>query len=117
MGRLELRVYPGSKCSGSVYGDDGHSFDYKHGGYTRTSFSCTVNSDGISVDIGPRQGSFVPWWKQIEVVVYGWNTAHATATLKGNAAALKTRVDAASHSVHVVIPENAEGSQLTLTAK
>ena len=39
-GPLELRVYPGPNCAGSVYQDDGISFAYKEGAYRRQAFTC-----------------------------------------------------------------------------
>ena len=71
-GPLELHVYPGSNCKGSIYLDDGHTFKYKQGEYLRTEFTCEKTSDGVRVKIGTRQGSFAPWWKQIEVIIYDW---------------------------------------------
>ncbi len=86
-GPLELRVYPnakpGSDCKGSIYLDDGHTFKYKQGEYLRTDFTCETTANGVSVKIGARQGSFSPWWKQIEVVVYDWPQSSASATING----------------------------------
>ena len=116
-GPLELRVYPGSRCAGQVYSDDGHSFGYRHDAYVRVNFACKVDKDGVTVDIGPHQGNYTPWWKQIEVVVYGWNSSRATAMLKGDATPLRTRIDPTANAVHVVLPEKATGNELVLTAK
>ncbi len=116
-GPLELRVYPGTQCEGSMYLDDGHSFRYKQGEYLRLQYGCTMKDGSVSVQIGPRQGHFAPWWKQLEVVVYGWNAARATATLQGTSQSLHVRVDAATHSVRVTIPESEQGSELTFTAR
>jgi alpha-glucosidase len=38
-GPLELRVYPGSDCHGSVYLDDGNTFDYEKGAFLRLELS------------------------------------------------------------------------------
>ena len=106
-----------SKCAGSVYNDDGHSFEYKSGQYVRVEFQCRVNADGVSVAIGAPQGKFAPWWKQIEVVVYGWDSPGAIARLRGEKEPLKSTVDSSTHTVHVVIPESSQPSEVTLTAK
>ena len=116
-GPLELRVYPGSHCAGEVYSDDGHSFAYKNDQYVRINSSCKINPDGVTVTIGPHQGQFTPWWKQLEIVVYGWKSAQATATLKGDTALLQTRVDPVAHTVHVILPDSVSNRELKLTEK
>jgi alpha-glucosidase len=116
-GPLELRVYPGSNCKGELYGDDGHSFQYQHDQYLRVNYSCKVTSTGVSVSLEARQGKYAPWWKQVDVVVYGWTSAQVTAALKGEAKPLTARVDTAAHAVHVLLPESASAQDLTLTAK
>ncbi len=112
-GPLELRVYPGDLCRGSLYLDDGHTFNYKQGQYLRTEFSCGKTSDGLRVWLSARQGSFAPWWKQIEVVVYGWPQASAKAKLNG--VGVKTHWSAGDMSVHVLIPESASAAELVLS--
>ena len=70
-GPLELRVYPGPDCSGSVYADDGHTFDYKQGHYFRQSFSCEATAQGVTVKLAAPQGDFTPWWTRLRLTVYG----------------------------------------------
>jgi alpha-glucosidase len=70
-GPLELRVYPGPDCSGSVYTDDGHTFDYKQGHYFRQSFTCEATAQGVTVKLGKAEGDYTPWWTQVHVTVYG----------------------------------------------
>ena len=116
-GPLELRVYPnaksGSDCKGSIYLDDGHTFKYKQGEYFRTDFTCETTANGIRVKIGARQGSFSPWWKQIEVVIYDWTQGSANATVNGQH--VNSRVNAANLTVHVLVPEIASGSEIVIT--
>ena len=61
-GPLELRVYPGSDCHGSVYLDDGSSFNYEKGEFLRLGLSCQESADSIRVTTAPpkarmRRGS------------------------------------------------------------
>jgi alpha-glucosidase len=70
-GPLEIRVYPGPNCSGSIYADDGHTFDYKHGHYFRQEFTCEASDSGVTVNLAKPEGDFTPWWKTMRVVVYG----------------------------------------------
>ena len=79
-GPLTLRVYvagdPNTPCGGEVYADDGHTFGFRSGAYARVHVSCSLNKDAsLSVRVAPQEGSFVPWWTQYRLEVYGW--AHA----------------------------------------
>ncbi|MBB2200751.1 glycoside hydrolase family 31 protein [Gluconacetobacter tumulisoli] len=82
-GPLEIDVYPGANCQGSVYADDGHSFAFRQGVYSRVALSCTVEADhGVAVTIGRPEGSFQPWWRSYRVVVHGFD--HAPHGIGGN---------------------------------
>lgn len=70
-GPLQLAVYPGPNCSGSVYTDDGHTFDYQHGHYFRQTFTCDATPQGVTVKLAAPQGNFTPWWTQLRITVYG----------------------------------------------
>ncbi|MDE1156064.1 MAG: glycoside hydrolase family 31 protein [Acidobacteriaceae bacterium] len=88
-GPLTLRVFPpapGEACSGSVYTDDGVSFDFRKGQFARVQFTCTVAPDGaLSVSIGAREGSFTPWWSSFRVEAVGVHAAKAEKTSLGSA--------------------------------
>ncbi|HEY6770690.1 MAG TPA: TIM-barrel domain-containing protein [Candidatus Sulfotelmatobacter sp.] len=105
-GPLELRVYPGDQCKGYLYLDDGHTFKYQQGEYLRQTFTCRTQGNFVTVQFGERQGTFSPWWKTMELVIYGWPSAGANATLSGAAAALKTTYDSSAHSLRVIIPDS-----------
>jgi alpha-glucosidase len=70
-GPLELRVYPGPNCAGSVYTDDGHSFDYERGHFFRQGFTCEAAPHGVTVKLASPEGDFRPWWTQVRITVYG----------------------------------------------
>jgi alpha-glucosidase len=107
-------VYPGKDCTGTLYQDDGHTFAYKRGVYLRQAFTCLQEPASVVVDFGAREGSYPPWWKSIEVVVYDWPSAGAQARLVGSQAELKTSYDAAAHALHVTIPDVARSGSLRL---
>ncbi len=89
-GPLTLRVYPGQDCEGSIYQDDGNTFDFRQGAYLRQHFTCTLAPDGsVTVSIGPREGSFTPWWTQIQIEVLGLTTPPPKATAVGQAMPLQ----------------------------
>ncbi len=111
-GPLELRVYPGQQCSGSLYLDDGHTLRYQHGDFLRQAFTCQSDGNSVRVNFGARQGTYAPWWKTVEVVIYGWPSAQANAKLSSNAAPLQTWYDATQHALHVTIPDVAGEAEL-----
>jgi alpha-glucosidase len=111
-GPLELRVYPGPQCSGSLYLDDGHTFRYQHGEFLRQAFTCQSDGNAVSVKFGGRQGTYTPWWKSVEVVIYDWPSAQADARLSSATKPLKTTYDASAHALHIVIPDVAGNEEL-----
>jgi len=116
-GPLELRVYPGSQCSGSVYLDDGHTFAYQSGEYLRQAFSCQSDDKGMRITFHARQGSYAPWWKFIEVVVYDWPSEHAQAKFSSSTYPLKTTYDAKQHALHVVLTDVTAEAELSIRGR
>jgi alpha-glucosidase len=116
-GPLELHVYPGAECSGTLYLDDGHTFRYRQGEYLRQNFTCQSDANSVRVNFSPRQGSYSPWWKSVEVVIYDWPSASAQAKLSRSNAALKTTYDRARHALHVTLPDVAGDSELSITGQ
>src|ERR1700730_4219063 len=113
-GALTLRVYPGNDCRGSVYMDDGKTLAYTRGEFLRLEFSCVLTPDGLSLHIGEHQGAFHPWWNQIHVEVYGWDSAGATVTLKGRPSRPTASIDANRHVLTLEIPDDIHGSDLEI---
>ncbi len=85
-GPLELRVYPGPDCKGSLYWDQGENFDYLKGHFYRQSFTCETTVHGVTVNLGAVEGDYEPWWKSVKVVVYG---DHAAKSANSNGAQVK----------------------------
>jgi alpha-glucosidase len=109
-GPLELRIYPGQDCAGSLYLDDGHTFRYQHGEFLRQTFTCESDGNSVRVNFDARQGSYTPWWKTVDVVIYDWPSKHADATVANSA--LKTSYDSARHALHILIPDSATEIEL-----
>lgn len=70
-GPLQLDIYPGPDCLGSVYQDAGDGFAYRSGGYYRATFHCRATPEGLEVSRDPVEGTYVPWWKDVTLVVHG----------------------------------------------
>jgi len=70
-GPLELHVFPGPDCRGSLYDDDGRSFAYQRGQFLRMRFTCEVQPGAVDVRINAEEGSYPPWWKTMKIAVSG----------------------------------------------
>ncbi len=97
-GPLELRVYPGPDCKGSLYWDQGENFDYLKGHFYRQSFTCEATAHGVTVNLGPVEGDFEPWWKSVKVVVYG---DHAAKSGSSNGAQVKLQFANGANSFEI----------------
>jgi len=70
-GPLELRVYPGGDCHGSLYEDDGRSFAYQRGEFLRMNFTCQSSPESITINSAVDHSAYQPWWSSAQVSVYG----------------------------------------------
>ncbi|HEV2395511.1 MAG TPA: glycoside hydrolase family 31 protein [Candidatus Sulfotelmatobacter sp.] len=116
-GPLELRVYPGDHCSGSLYLDDGHTFQYQQGKFLRQAITCEAAKDSMRVRFHAREGSYPAWWKIIEIVVYDWSSPSAQAKVSGSAYPLKTMYDPRQHALHVSLADQARETELTIKGR
>lgn len=122
-GPLTLRVYPpigfNKDCNGSLYLDDGVSFAFKKGDYLRQQFNCRLSDKGIIVTIAKPQGSFAPWWKLLQVEVYGATKPATDATLTpldaSKPLSISTAYDAEHHRITALVPDTGQGLELQLT--
>ncbi|MGZ6096504.1 MAG: TIM-barrel domain-containing protein, partial [Polyangiales bacterium] len=112
-GPLELRVYPGPNCRGSVYDDDGRSFAFERGQFFRQELRCEASADGVKVQLLAPQGSFQPWWKSIDVTVYGAKRPARTARIDGITAS-GVRYDARQKSASVSVPASRSATEIEL---
>ncbi len=125
-GPLELRVYPGPNCEGSLYLDDGNTFGYQHGEYFRQGFSCGSLSspngrtqvDAITVNLAPPEGLFHPGISEIRVTIFGISGSRVPQTVRFNGqAGNKLQFDAAHHSVSTTLPWIASGGKVEFLYK
>ena len=85
---------------------------------TNTETSCEWSllaqekPNGITVHIGPHQGSYVPWWKNLQVEIYGSTVSPLKASLAGSTERVEFSFDALSHATKVLIPDNGGGGDL-----
>ena len=116
-GPLELRVYPGAQCGGSIYLDDGHTFAYQSGEFLRQAFSCESDASGMRIKFQKREGSYVPWWRFMEVAIYDWPSERAQAKFSGSAYPLKTTYDAKQHALHITFADVTGEAELSVKGR
>jgi alpha-glucosidase len=111
-GPLELSVYPGPDCRGSVYDDDGNTFAYQRGEFLRMQFTCEVRPDSVRVDLSEPQGTFKPWWTAVKITVFGASAPPRKVTVNGtsvsnweyeNASGSVTLTVSSTHATSVVL--------------
>ncbi len=116
-GPLELHVYPGSNCSGALYLDDGHTFRYQQGEYLRQTLTCQSDANSMHLKFHAREGSYTPWWKFVEVIVYDWPSAHAEAKVSSSTYPLKTTYDPKRRALHVTLADVSAEAELTIRGR
>ncbi len=107
-GPLELDVYPGEDCKGSIYLDDGSSFAYRQGAYLRQAVTC----DEAKVAFSAREGGFKPWWTGINVVIHGWSGIAPKVMLDGKA--VLVTVDTKAQTVTITLPDMAKAAEVKI---
>jgi alpha-glucosidase len=113
-GPLQLRVYPGEDCRGSLYEDDGHTFAYQKGEFLRVSYSCQTAAGTITVTSTTEKGGFQPWWNTAEVTVFGAATVPREVRI-GDRSIHAWRYDGKSHSVTLTVPDAMKNWAVRLT--
>ena len=103
-GPLQLHIYPGEDCRGSLYQDDGHSFAYQKGEILRINYSCAVSSATVSIASTVEKNAYKPWWNSSALTVYG-----AIATPKevriNDHSVQDWRFDSQAHTVTLTVPD------------
>ena len=103
IGPLQVRVYPGDDCRGTLYQDDGHTFAYQRGEFLRVNYSCQISGAAVTVTSTPEKPAFQPWWTRETITVYGATSAPKSVVVEGQAAS-DARYEAATHSVTFAVP-------------
>lgn len=104
-GPLELRVYPGSDCRGSLYEDDGISFAYERGSFLHVNFSCQLSSSSLTVSSAIEKNAFQPWWNSTELEIYGMSH-EPKGVLIGDQLIHAWRYDSRAHVVTLTVPDS-----------
>jgi alpha-glucosidase len=113
-GPLELRVYPDRSCQGSLYMDDGVSFNYLKGDYLRVDYSCEVYEDALKVKISPQKGGYKPWFDHVQAVIYGVRLQPDKIELDGKPITASS-YDRTAQTLSIDFANAPEGAELRLS--
>jgi alpha-glucosidase len=103
-GPLELRVYPGEDCRGSLYEDDGHTLAYQKGEMLRIHYSCTSSPASVTITSSIEKNAFKPWWNSTALTVYGAVKAPKEVRI-GERVTQDWRFDSQMHTVTLTVPD------------
>ncbi|MEG3165271.1 glycoside hydrolase family 31 protein [Sphingomonas sp. PB2P19] len=114
VGPLQIDVYPGDQCAGTLYEDDGHSLAYTRRGYLRQAMRCTLTPRGLTIDFAAREGRFKPWWTKMAITVHGWS-GNAKVTLTGKP--VQATADTAAKTMTFEIAAPTREGRVSLTSE
>jgi len=112
-GPLQLRVYPGDDCSGSLYQDDGHTFAYQKGEILRISYACSLSSSSITISSHIEKNAFKPWWNATALTIYGVVAAPKEIRLDDHIIQ-EWNFDPQAHTVTVTVPDAVKNWNVSL---
>jgi alpha-glucosidase len=104
VGPLELRIYPGSDCRGTLYQDDGLTFAYQKGNFLRVNFTCQVSPGSLSITGSIEKNAWQPWWNSTQLKIYGASSEPKEARV-GDQLTRDWRYDAQAHSITLTVPD------------
>jgi len=113
-GSLQIKVYAGEDCHGSLYEDDGHTFAYQRGEFRRTNYTCQISPGSLVVNATTKENKFQPWWHAAHVTIFG-TPAQPKELRIGQQITRDWQYDAKSHSVALTIPDARENWSVSLT--
>ncbi|HZQ71039.1 MAG TPA: glycoside hydrolase family 31 protein [Terriglobales bacterium] len=110
-GPLQLAVYPGPNCQGTLYDDDGNSFAYRRGETLRMSFNCEVSPQTLRVSILKPQGPYPPWWTAVQVQMFGVSHSPTAVSVNGNRVS-DWKFDSGREMLTLEIPQSSTASEI-----
>ena len=103
-GPLEIKIYAGDNCRGSLYEDDGHTFAYQRGEFRRTNYTCQVSGGSVEVSATTENDTYKPWWHAARITIIGVASQPKQLRL-GQKNTPDWHYDVKSHSVIVSVPD------------
>jgi alpha-glucosidase len=113
-GPLELRVYMGDDCHGTLYQDDGLTFAYQKGDFLRVNFTCEVSPREMTVTSSIEKNAYKPWWNSTQLEIYGAGAEPKEVRI-GEQSIHEWRYDARGHCVTLTVPDALKNWNVRLT--
>jgi alpha-glucosidase len=113
-GPLELRVYMGEDCSGTLYQDDGHTFAYQKGDFLRVDFTCEVTPQDMTVTSTMEKDTYKPWWTSTQLEIYGAGAAPKEVHI-GDQLNHDWSYDAKAHCITLTVPDSLKNWNVRLS--
>jgi alpha-glucosidase len=107
-GPLQISVYPGPDCHGSLYQDDGNTLAYRRGEFLRMQFTCEARPDSLGFKVSTARANYKPWWSSMKIVLFGFDHAPREVSLEGKKIT-DFQFDTARGSVAVDLPAASRG--------
>jgi alpha-glucosidase len=82
-GPLQISVYPGPDCRGSLYQDDGKTLAFQHGDTMLMQFACESRPDALLLKLSTTQTRYKPWWSETKFLFYGFGSKPRELTVDG----------------------------------
>jgi alpha-glucosidase len=112
-GPLQLAVYPGPACEGSLYDDDGNSLAYTRGEFLRMHFTCEASSESLSLHLSAAEGTYKPWWTAIKLVFYGFAKGPREVSV-GGARTSDWQYDSKAQAVTLTVAAGQSGNEVLI---
>ncbi len=101
-GPLQISVYPGPHCQGSLYQDDGNTMAYRRGEFLRIGFTCESDPLTLRLNSTTAHSGYKPWWNSWEVVIFGVESKPKEVKVN-HLAVSNWQFDPAAHTVRVTL--------------
>jgi alpha-glucosidase len=112
-GPLQISVYPGPDCRGSLYQDDGKTLAYQHGEAMLMQFGCESGPDSLLLKLSTPQAQYRPWWSEMKFLFYGFASKPRELTVDGKSIS-DWEYDSGKGMVSVTLPV-AQAANITVT--
>jgi alpha-glucosidase len=103
-GPLELRVYMGEDCHGTLYQDDGHTFAYQKGNFLRVNYACEVTPQDMTITSTIETNAYKPWWNSTQLQIYGAGAQPKEIRI-GDRSIHEWRYDAQAHCITLTVSD------------
>ena len=102
---------PRRELHGTIYQDDGKTYDFRNGQFFRQSFTCSLAANNtLTLHIAAPEGTFTPWWKDLRIEAYGWTpTSRQLITPTGT-----LQLKPSNNAWTATLPEPTQATDLTL---